>query len=45
MNKNLLRAAREKRSDFVLKQVAKHEAYFEKAGITKDTPSMANKKK
>lgn len=43
MSKTLLKAAREKRSDFVLKQVAKHEAFFEKHGVDKNAPSLGNK--
>jgi len=45
MSKTLLKAAKEKRSSFVLKQVAKHEKYFEDNGITKDAPSLGNKVK
>mmetsp|Transcript_23543 Transcript_23543/g.21418 ORF Transcript_23543/g.21418 Transcript_23543/m.21418 type:complete len:1061 (-) Transcript_23543:928-4110(-) len=44
MNKRLLQAAKEKRSSFVLKQVAKHEKYFEQQGIDKNAPSLGNKK-
>lgn len=44
MSKHLLRAAKEKRSSFVLKQVAKHEKYFEDNGIAKDAPSLGQKK-
>jgi creatine kinase len=44
MSKHLLKAAKEKRSSFVLKQVAKHEKYFEDNGIAKDAPSLGQKK-
>lgn len=43
MSKVLLKAAKEKRSSFVLKQVAKHEKYFEEHGISKDAPSLGQK--
>lgn len=33
-----------KRSSYVLAQIAKHEAYFDKTGVDKNAPSLGNKK-
>ncbi len=32
------------KSSFVLAQIAKHEAYFDKTGVDKNAPSLGNKK-
>ena len=44
MNKKLVaEASTVRRSSFVLSQIAKHEAYFEEAGIDKNSPTLNNK--
>ncbi len=43
MNKKLVAEASTRRSSFVLSQIAKHESYFEEAGIDKNAPTLNNK--
>ena len=44
MNKKLVaEASTNRKSSFVLSQIAKHEAYFDEAGIDKNSPTLNNK--
>ncbi len=43
MKPSVLKMVQSRRSSFVLSQIAKHEAYFDKTGVDKNAPSLGNK--